>query len=367
MEQLPRRQPNLSVVKRQELKENRMSLSQMCLSVTKKAVAIHKQLSLSQGDSPVAKRPAVQSNSVSPNRTNGLIAKQPNGHQTRCAQQSHCNAESPVAIETDLLSSRSSSPVAEEPATDLERVALSQGSKPVSKQTVVDITDLPSSPKEVRARSPAKQPDVEPKGLSSNEGSNPVSKQPANIQRFLHGQGVPKSPRIDAELFIEDRPSASHGNSPVTKEAVAKAKRLSLSQGNSPVTKQPVNMQRFLLGQGLTKSPRQNADLSTGRRLSLSQGNSPVTKQPVTRAKRLSLSQAAKGGRSLNQGNNNPVAKRPVPKIKRLQSSQENGQKFKQKSLFQFDFIKSPKGRSLMTMVLTFEYALNIVGESFKI
>ena len=77
----------------------------------------------------------------------------------------------------------------------------------------------------------------------------------------------------------------------------------------------------------------------------MSQGNSPVTKEPVTKTKRLSLNQVAKGRRSFNQGNKNPVAKRPVPKIKRLLSSQENGQKFKQKSLLQYDFIIPPKGK----------------------
>ena len=544
VQQLPRSRPNLSVVKRQEIKEKGMSLSQMCLSVTKEAVARHKQLSLSQGDSPVANRVAIESNSVSPNQRNGLVAKQPDVHQRRGVRQSQCNAESPVAIETDLLSSRSSNPVAEGPATHLKCLPLSQRSNPVCKQTVVDLTDLPSSPKEVklsriRSRSPvAKQLDVEPKGLSSSEGGNSASKQSVSKQRFLHGQGEPRSPRQDADLSIEGHLTWSQGNSPVTKEPVSKAQRLSLSQGNSPIARQPVNIQRFLLGQGVTKSPRQDADLpverhlpssrgnspvtkepvskahrlslsqenspiakqpvniqrflldqgvtksprqdadlpverhlpssrgnshvtkepvskarrlslsqenspiakqpvniqrflldqgvtksprqdadlpierhlpssrgnspvtkelvskahrlslsqgnspvtkqrvniqrfllghgvtknprqdadqSIGRHLSMSQGNNPVTKEPVTKAKRLSLSQVAKGRRSLNKGNNSSVAKRPVPKIKRLSSSQEKGQKFKQKSLLQYDFIIPPKGKNLVPTVLAFE------------
>ena len=86
--ELPRSQPNLSVVKRQEIKEKRMLLSQMCLSVTKEAVTRHKQLSLNQGDSPVAKRPAVQS--VSPNQRNGLFFF--------CCEATRCASETTKSV-----------------------------------------------------------------------------------------------------------------------------------------------------------------------------------------------------------------------------------------------------------------------------
>ena len=299
-EELPPNQPNLYVIKRQGIKGNRMLLSQTCLAVTKEAVARHKQLSLSQGDSPLAKRLAVQSNTVSPNR---LLAKQPNVQRRHCSQNQH-NAESPVAIETDVSSSRTSSPIAKEPATHQKCTPLNQGRNPVPKQPVVGISDLPSSPKEItdRARSPvAKQPNVELKRVSLSQGSNPVSKQPVNIQRLLLSQGVSRSPRQDVDLS-PDRHLPLSAGSHVAKE------RMSLSQGNSPVTKEPV---------------------SKAKRLSLSQGNSSVTKQPVAKGIRLSL---------------NKVAKRTVPRTKRLSSTKENGQKFVQKSLLQYAFKKSLKG-----------------------
>ena len=311
-EELPQNQPNVSVLKRQEIKDNRIQLSRTSLPVTKEAVARHKQLSLSQGDSPLAKRLAVQSKIVSPNQRNGLVAKQPDVQQRHCSQIQH-NARSPVAMETDVSSSRSSIPVAKEPATHQKCEPLNQVRNSVSKQLVVDLSDLSSSPKEIklstdRARSPvAKQPDIKLKRMSLSQGNNPVSKQPVNIQRLLLSQGASRSPRQGAELSPEHHLSLSRERD-VAKELCTKSTRMSLSQGNSPVAKEPV---------------------SKAKRLSLSQGNSPVAKQPVARGIRLSL---------------NKVAKRAVPKIKRLSSTKENGQKLVQKSLLQYAFKKPMKG-----------------------
>ena len=97
----------------------------------------------------MAKWLGVQSKIVSPNQRNGLVAKQPEVQLKHCLENQH-DAESPVVIETDVSSSRSSSPVVQEPATHEKCEPVNQGHNPVSKQPVVDLSDLSSSPKEVK-------------------------------------------------------------------------------------------------------------------------------------------------------------------------------------------------------------------------